>query len=509
MASLTQLANPARFLAFSARLLPWLAGAAAILFALGLTLALVGSPPDDEMHDGVRIMYVHVPAAIMAMACYTLMAVAALGTLVWRHPLADVAAKAAAPIGAAFTFLGLVTGSIWGEPMWGTWWVWDARLTSFLVLFIMYLGLIALWRAFDEPSRAARVAAVLILVGFVNIPIIKFSVDWWNTLHQPASILRIGTPAVDAAMLWPLLVMLAAYAVCFLAVHLAAMRAEIFRRRVRTAELMAARPQSPLQPPSRDRASGAVTHLWYIVASYGVSAIVLLAMVAWVVLDLAAQRRKLGVLEPGGDRRRQERAAMTGTMAEAEAARSRTRLWTLLPLAGFLALAALFYFRLGAGDPSRIPSALIDKPVPDFALPPIVDGEGGGAFRRDAVRAGVHVVNVWGSWCGPCRLEHPILMRLAEDPRFESSASTRRTCRRTPCASSARSATPSQRSAPIGRARSIDWGVYGVPETFIVKDGIIVHKFIGPLSEEGLATDFMPALEKALGSSAQSTGGDG
>ena len=251
MASLTQLANPARFLAFSARLLPWLAGAAAVLFALGLTLALVGSPPDDEMHDGVRIMYVHVPAAIMAMACYTLMAVAALGTLVWRHPLADVAAKAAAPIGAAFTFLGLVTGSIWGEPMWGTWWVWDARLTSFLVLFIMYLGLIALWRAFDDPARAARVAAVLILVGFVNIPIIKFSVDWWNTLHQPASILRIGTPAIDPRMLWPLVVMLAAYAVFFLAVHLAAMRAEIFRRRVRTAELMAARPQSPLQPPSR------------------------------------------------------------------------------------------------------------------------------------------------------------------------------------------------------------------------------------------------------------------
>ena len=184
----------------------------------------------------------HVPAAIMAMACYTLMAVSALGTLVWRHPLADVAARAAAPLGAAFTFLGLVTGSIWGRPMWGAWWVWDARLTSFLVLFIMYLGLIALWRAFDDPARASRTAAVLILVGFINIPIIKFSVEWWNTLHQPASLLRVGGSAIHPTMLYPLLVMLAAYAALFVGLHLAAMRAEIFRRRVRTAELVAARP---------------------------------------------------------------------------------------------------------------------------------------------------------------------------------------------------------------------------------------------------------------------------
>ena len=251
MPSLTALANPTRFLTFSARLLPWIGAAAISLLALGLYFALFASPPDYQQGDSVRIMYVHVPAAIMAMACYTLMAISALGTLVWRHPLADVAARAAAPIGAAFTFLGLVTGSIWGEPMWGTWWVWDARLTSFLVLFIMYLGLIALWRSFDEPSRAARVAAILILVGFINIPIIKFSVDWWNTLHQPASILRLDGPSIDASMLRPLLVMLAAYAALFLALHLAAMRAEIFRRRVRTAELMAARPQSPLRPPSR------------------------------------------------------------------------------------------------------------------------------------------------------------------------------------------------------------------------------------------------------------------
>jgi len=252
MPSLTQLANPTRFLAFSARLLPWLSASAVSLFALGLYLALIVSPADYQQGDSVRIMYVHVPAAILATACYTLMAVSALGTLVWRHPLADVAAKAAAPFGAGFTFLGLVTGSIWGEPMWGAWWVWDARLTSFLILLIMYLGLIALWRAFEDPARAGRIAAVLILVGFINIPIIKFSVDWWSTLHQPASILRLGGPSIDSSMLWPLLAMLAAYAALFLALHLAAMRAEIFRRRVRTAELLAARSAAP--PPSGARA---------------------------------------------------------------------------------------------------------------------------------------------------------------------------------------------------------------------------------------------------------------
>ena len=242
MPSLTHLANPTRFLAFSARALPWVTAAAVSLFALGLYLAFFVAPADYQQGDSVRIMYVHVPAAIVAMACYTLMAVAALGTLVWRHPLADVAARTAAPLGAAFTFLGLVTGSIWGRPMWGAWWVWDARLTSFLVLFIMYLGLIALWRAFDDPARASRTAAVLILVGFINIPIIKFSVEWWNTLHQPASLLRLGGPAIHPAMLYPLLVMLAAYAALFAGLHLAAMRAEIFRRRVRTAELLAAQP---------------------------------------------------------------------------------------------------------------------------------------------------------------------------------------------------------------------------------------------------------------------------
>ena len=250
MPSLTELANPTRFLAFSTRVQPWLSGLAAILFAFGLYLSLFVAPADYQQGDSVRIMYVHVPAAILGMGCYVLMAITALGTLVWRHPLADVAAKCAAPLGASFTFLGLVTGSIWGKPMWGTWWEWDARLTSFLVLFIMYLGLIALWRAFDDPARAGRIAAVLVLVGSINIPIIKFSVDWWNTLHQPASILRIGGPSIHPSMLYPLIVMLAAFATLFATLLLTAMRAEIYRRRVRAAEIIAARPTKTREPAS-------------------------------------------------------------------------------------------------------------------------------------------------------------------------------------------------------------------------------------------------------------------
>jgi heme exporter protein C len=168
------------------------------------------------------------------------MSMAALGTLVWRHPLADVAAKTAAPIGAAFTLLCLVTGSLWGRPMWGTYWVWDARLTSELVLFLMYLGVIALWRTIDDPGRAARAAAVLTLVGALDLPIIKFSVDWWNTLHQPASVFRVGGSTIDPALLLPLLIMAIAFTLLFFTLHLAAMRNEIMRRRVRTLLMMQA-----------------------------------------------------------------------------------------------------------------------------------------------------------------------------------------------------------------------------------------------------------------------------
>src|SRR5436305_9914178 len=225
------LANPTVFLGVASKLLPWLAGLTAILFVLGLPLSF-GAPPDYQQGETVKIMYLHVPAAWLSTFIYGVMALAARGTLVWRHPLADAAQKAAAPLGAGFTFICLVTGSLWGKPMWGTYWVWDARLTSVLVLFILYLGLIALWRSIEEPGRAARAAAILTLVGAVDLPIIKFSVDWWNTLHQPASVFRIGGPAIAASMLIPLVVMALAAMLLFVTLHMMAIRNEILRRRL-------------------------------------------------------------------------------------------------------------------------------------------------------------------------------------------------------------------------------------------------------------------------------------
>ncbi|MFL6797145.1 MAG: heme ABC transporter permease [Xanthobacteraceae bacterium] len=230
---LIDLANPSRFLNLTERLLPWLTGLTMLAFAVGL-VAVYGAPDDYQQGATVKIMFIHVPAAWLGMLGWTLMSVAALGTLVWRHPLADVAAKAAAPIGAAFTLMCLVTGSLWGRPMWGTYWVWDARLTSVLVLFLLYLGVLALWRTIEEPAQAARVTAVLTLVGAINIPIIKFSVDWWSTLHQPASVLRLAGSAIHPSILVPLLIMIAAFTLLFATLHLAAMRNEIMRRRVRT-----------------------------------------------------------------------------------------------------------------------------------------------------------------------------------------------------------------------------------------------------------------------------------
>ncbi|MDF2372610.1 MAG: heme ABC transporter permease [Rhizobiaceae bacterium] len=239
-AFLTGLANPTRFLTVAGRLMPWMIGVTALLFAVGLYLSFQ-APEDYQQGMTVRIMFIHVPSAWLAMMCYTVMAIAAIGTLVWRHPLADVAAKAAAPIGAAFTFLALLTGSLWGKPMWGTWWVWDARLTSVFVLFLMYLGLIALNRAMDDPARSARVSAIIILVGYINIPIIKFSVEWWNTLHQPASVMRLDGPTIHPSLLYPLLVMALAFSMLFFTLHFAAMRNEIWRRRVASMRRQAAR----------------------------------------------------------------------------------------------------------------------------------------------------------------------------------------------------------------------------------------------------------------------------
>ena len=232
-----QLANPTRFLKLTGAVLPWLIGASALAFAAGLYMSFFTAPPDYQQGETVRIMFIHVPSAWIAMACYSLIALSALGTLVWRHPLADVSAKAAAPIGAAFTLLALITGSIWGKPTWGAWWVWDARLTSVLVLFFLYLGYIALWSTIEEPVRAGRAAAILAIVGFVNIPIIKFSVDWWNTLHQPASVARVDGPAIHSSILYPLLTMGLAFTVLFAVLLLMAMRSEVMRQRIRAMQL--------------------------------------------------------------------------------------------------------------------------------------------------------------------------------------------------------------------------------------------------------------------------------
>ncbi|MGC1466675.1 MAG: heme ABC transporter permease [Pseudolabrys sp.] len=233
------IANPTRFLKLVNRLLPWLAAVTVLMFVYGLNGAL-HAPDDYQQGATVKIMFLHVPSAWLGMFAWGVMSVAALGTLVWRHPLADVAAKAAAPIGAAFTFLCLVTGSLWGRPMWGTYWVWDARLTSVLVLFLLYLGVLALYWTAEDPGRGARAAAILTLVGAVNIPIIKFSVDWWNTLHQPASVFRMGGSTIDPSILHPLFAMAIAFTLLFVTLHLAAMRNEILRRRVRAMRLMQA-----------------------------------------------------------------------------------------------------------------------------------------------------------------------------------------------------------------------------------------------------------------------------
>jgi heme exporter protein C len=232
-------ANPNRFFRITDRIMPFLWVATVVAFVVALYFAFFNSPPDYQQGETVRIMYVHVPSASLAMFVYVLMAFASAMALIFRHPLADAAAKAAAPLGAAFCFLALVTGSIWGKPMWGTWWVWDARLTSMFVLMLLYLGYIAVWRAFDDPDRAARLARIVALVGVINIPIVKFSVDWWNTLHQPASIVRMDGPAIDSSILWPLALMFLAFVLLFTSTHLLALKNEARARKIRTERMRA------------------------------------------------------------------------------------------------------------------------------------------------------------------------------------------------------------------------------------------------------------------------------
>jgi heme exporter protein C len=233
-------ANPTRFFRIANAVLPVLALICAGLFSSGLYFALFDSPADYQQGETVRIMYVHVPAAWAAMACYAAMALAGASFLIWKHILADLAARAAAPLGAGFTLIALATGSLWGQPMWGTWWVWDARLTSVLILFFLYIGYMALVNAFDDPDRGGRVGAVLALVGAVNLPIIKFSVDWWNTLHQPASVIRMDGPSIAPEMLTPLLLMAGAYFSLFGVMMILRLRALYAGRRLRQMRLAAA-----------------------------------------------------------------------------------------------------------------------------------------------------------------------------------------------------------------------------------------------------------------------------
>ncbi|MEJ1995263.1 MAG: heme ABC transporter permease [Limibacillus sp.] len=232
-------ANPARFRRIADALLPWLTVAAVVSLGVGIYLSLFVAPPDYQQGETVRIMFVHVPAAWMALFIYAVIAVASAVALIWKHPLAHIAAKAASPVGAAFTFLALFTGSLWGKPMWGTFWVWDARLTSVLLLFFLYLGHMALMNAFENPERGQKSAAVLALVGAVNLPVIKFSVDWWNTLHQPASVLRMDGPTIDSSMLWPLLIMALGFKLYFVSLLLVRMKSELLAARARSLRQLA------------------------------------------------------------------------------------------------------------------------------------------------------------------------------------------------------------------------------------------------------------------------------
>lgn len=243
-----RLANPSNFMALSARVLPWLTGFGAVTLAVGLGIGLTG-PQDYDVQNltaTVKAMYVHVPAAWLGMMCYGLIAASSFGLLVFRHPLADVSAKAAAPIGAAFTLLALLTGAIWGRPTWGTYWAWDARLTSVLILFVLYLGLIALRSSLEDEAAAAKLTAILALVGVTLLPFIKISVEGlqvpalginippWNTLHQASTRL---TQTIDPVYRTPLLISMLGFTVLFFAMHMKAMRNEILRRRVKAMQI--------------------------------------------------------------------------------------------------------------------------------------------------------------------------------------------------------------------------------------------------------------------------------
>lgn len=226
-------ANPTNFLRLSDKLMPWLIATTIMLLFFGIIQALFISPPDYQQGDSVRIMYVHVPSAWLSMMIYSVMALASASFLIWRHPLADIAARASAPIGACFALITLITGSIWGKPMWGTWWEWDARLTSVLILFFMYIGYIALSDSYANQERGKKICAIMALVGFINIPIIRFSVEWWNTLHQPASVIRSGGIAIDNSMLIPLFSLAIAFMLIYACLLLTSIKTILITQKIR------------------------------------------------------------------------------------------------------------------------------------------------------------------------------------------------------------------------------------------------------------------------------------
>ena len=227
------LANPSRFRLFSQKVYPYTLFIMSIFMSTGLWFGLFNSPPDYQQGETVRIMYVHVPAAWMAMMIYFSMTIMSIFALVWRHPLADILSKCSAPIGAGFTLVALVTGSIWGKPTWGTWWVWDARLTSVFILFLIYMGHITLVRAFEDEYKGARAGAILTLIGAFNLPIIKFSVDWWNTLHQPASVLKLGGPSIHIEMMVPLILMALGFLFFYFSILLINVQTELNIRKLK------------------------------------------------------------------------------------------------------------------------------------------------------------------------------------------------------------------------------------------------------------------------------------
>ncbi|MDC0073883.1 heme ABC transporter permease [Alphaproteobacteria bacterium] len=237
MSLLHYYANPSRFLKITKPVVPWLITLMALLMISGLYLGLFASPPDYQQGETVRIIYFHVPAAIMASVVYSFIAVFSAVGLIWKHPLAFFSAKAVAPIGLTFTFLALATGSLWGKPTWGTWWIWDARLTSVLILFFLYLGYMVIWKSFDNQQKASQISSILALVGAINLPIIKFSVDWWNTLHQGASIFRLDGPTIHPDILIPLLLMLTGYFVFFLIVTIKLIEIEILDKKIRILQI--------------------------------------------------------------------------------------------------------------------------------------------------------------------------------------------------------------------------------------------------------------------------------